>query len=180
MTNKIYIGNTQQNLKKRMAGQLQDIKKLMEKGVHSDSYARHFTGIWPRGAASLSPGMKRDLITCNILWKGNPISAINTFGKSTSVLCATERGWRSVNSPKRSPNYLSILAPRITEHADTSQGFIGITNRNPVLMSAISAKSHPKYHIPQKKKKISFDTYGSESIGSHSHLGTEPYGFTSV
>jgi hypothetical protein len=60
MTNKIYIWKTQQNFKeKRMKGHFQDIKKLMEKGVHSDSYARHFTGIWPRGAASPpSPGMQ--------------------------------------------------------------------------------------------------------------------------
>ena len=49
MTNKIYIGNTQQNFKKRMAGHFQDVKKLMEKGILSDSYARHFAGIWPRG-----------------------------------------------------------------------------------------------------------------------------------
>jgi hypothetical protein len=35
MTN---IRNTQQNFKKRMAGHFQDFKKLMEKGVHSDSY----------------------------------------------------------------------------------------------------------------------------------------------
>jgi predicted GIY-YIG superfamily endonuclease len=33
---KIYIGNTQQNFKKRMAGHFQDIKKLMEKGVQVD------------------------------------------------------------------------------------------------------------------------------------------------
>jgi hypothetical protein len=57
MTNKIYIGNTQQNFKKRMTGHFQDVKKLMEKGVHPDSYARHLTGIWPTGAASPSPGM---------------------------------------------------------------------------------------------------------------------------
>jgi hypothetical protein len=31
MTNKIYIGNTQQNFKKRIMGHFQDIKKLMER-----------------------------------------------------------------------------------------------------------------------------------------------------
>jgi hypothetical protein len=39
LTNKIYIGNTQQHFKMRMGGHFQDIKQLMEKGVHSDSYA---------------------------------------------------------------------------------------------------------------------------------------------
>jgi hypothetical protein len=67
MTNKIYIGNTQQNFEKRMTGHFQDIKKPMEKRVHLDSYARHFTSIWPPGAAAPMPRMQRDLIECNIL-----------------------------------------------------------------------------------------------------------------
>jgi hypothetical protein len=69
MTNKIYIGSTQQNFKKRLAGHFQDVKKLMEKGVHlMDSYPRHFAGIWPRGAAAPLPGMQRYLIECKIIW----------------------------------------------------------------------------------------------------------------
>jgi hypothetical protein len=39
MMNKFYIGNTQQHLKSRMRGHFQDVKKLMEKEVHSDLYA---------------------------------------------------------------------------------------------------------------------------------------------
>jgi hypothetical protein len=68
ITNKIYIRDTQQNFKKRMTGPFQDIKKLMEKGVHLDSYARHVASIWPRGAAALSPGIQWDLIECKIIW----------------------------------------------------------------------------------------------------------------
>jgi hypothetical protein len=37
MMDKIHIRNTQQNFKKRMMGHFQDVKKLMEKGVHSTS-----------------------------------------------------------------------------------------------------------------------------------------------
>jgi hypothetical protein len=38
MTNKIYIGNTQQNFKKRMTGHFQDVRTLTGKGgVHLDS-----------------------------------------------------------------------------------------------------------------------------------------------
>jgi hypothetical protein len=51
-----------------MKGNFQDVKKLMKKGVISDSYARHFAGIWPRGAAAPSLGMQWDLIKCDILW----------------------------------------------------------------------------------------------------------------
>jgi hypothetical protein len=92
MTNKIYIGNTQKHIKKRMVGHFQEIKKLVEKGVHSDSYARHFTGIWPKGAAAPLPGMQRDLIKCNIVWQGNPIPVVRTFGKSICILCNIENG----------------------------------------------------------------------------------------
>ncbi len=56
MTNKIYVGNTQQNFKTRMASHFQDVKKLMEKGFHSDSYAS-FASIWHRGAAAPLPGI---------------------------------------------------------------------------------------------------------------------------
>jgi hypothetical protein len=66
MTNKIYIENTQQNFKKRMTGHFQDVR----------SYAQHVTGIWPRGAEVPTPGMQRNLIKCNILWKGNPSSVV--------------------------------------------------------------------------------------------------------
>jgi hypothetical protein len=91
MMNKIYIGNTQQNFQKRMTGHFQDIKKLMKKGVHSNSHARHFADIWPRGSASPLPGMQQDLIKCNFLWKGNPILVVRTFHKSTCTLCNRER-----------------------------------------------------------------------------------------
>jgi hypothetical protein len=40
MTNKIYIRNTQQHFKIKMRAHFQDVKKLMEKVVRSDSYAR--------------------------------------------------------------------------------------------------------------------------------------------
>ena len=58
LTNKIYIGNTQQYFKKRMVGHFQDTKKLMEKGTSSNSYAKHFARIWPRGAEIPLPGMQ--------------------------------------------------------------------------------------------------------------------------
>jgi hypothetical protein len=91
MMDKIYIGNTKQNFKKRMTGHFQDIYKLIEKGVHSNSYARHFAGIWPRGAASPSPRIRQDIINCNVLWKENPISVVKTFVKFTCALCNRER-----------------------------------------------------------------------------------------
>jgi hypothetical protein len=77
----------------QMKGHFQDVKKLMEEGVHSDSYARHFAGIYPRGAAVPTPGMQRDLIKCKILWQ---VARQPNFGgkklrKNTCALCNKER-----------------------------------------------------------------------------------------
>jgi hypothetical protein len=35
--------------------------------------------------------MQRDMIQCEILWKGNPISIVKTFGIATCALCNRER-----------------------------------------------------------------------------------------
>jgi hypothetical protein len=72
------------------------------------------------------------------------------------ALCATQKGWRSSSkSPKRSQNYSSNLVPKFTGHADTNQGFIGITNRNPVLMSTKSAKKSSRKPKTQKEEASS-------------------------
>ena len=41
-SNKIYIGNTQQKLKKRIDQHLDDVCHLTNKGAASDSFAKHF------------------------------------------------------------------------------------------------------------------------------------------
>jgi hypothetical protein len=74
-----------------MKGYFQDVKKLMEKEVHYDSYPRHFAGIWPRGAAAPSSGMQWDQIKCDILWQANPILVVKIFGESTCALCLCNR-----------------------------------------------------------------------------------------
>jgi hypothetical protein len=56
-----------------------DVKKLIKKGVHSDSYTRHFAGIWHRGTTAPTTGMQRILIKCEILWQGNPISVLKPW-----------------------------------------------------------------------------------------------------
>ncbi len=86
-TNKVYIGNTQNHLKTRMRGHFQNVKELYKKGKTSDSYARHFAGVVPWGEPTPTPGIQRDLITCEILWRRNPILVVKSFGKTTRVLC---------------------------------------------------------------------------------------------
>jgi hypothetical protein len=53
----------------------------------------HFWHLAKSRSCIISLGMQRqrDIIKCNILWKGNPILVIKTFGKCTFVLCAQQR-----------------------------------------------------------------------------------------
>jgi hypothetical protein len=181
MTNKIYIGNTQQNFKKRMTGHFQDVRTLMGKGVHSDSYARHFAGIWPRGAEIPTPGMQRDLIKCNILWKGNPISVVKTFGKSTCALCNRER-MEIVKLSRKIPELLINSCSEIHGACRHKPRFHRYQEQE--IPSADDRKKREKVVLeapnPRRRRIISIETDGNESVGSHSHHGTEPCGFISV
>jgi hypothetical protein len=91
LTNKFYIGNTQQFFKNRIRGHFQDVKQYVEKNDLSDSYARHFGGLVPKGAKPPTPGEQSARISCSLIWKGNPLSAVKTFGKNSCKLCNRER-----------------------------------------------------------------------------------------
>jgi hypothetical protein len=88
---KIYMGNIQQFFKARMRGHFQDVKQYVEKHIFSYSYAKHFGGMVPKGAQAPTPGMQRNLITCSIIWKGGPITAVQKFGMNSCKLCNRER-----------------------------------------------------------------------------------------
>jgi hypothetical protein len=83
-----YIGNTQQALKKRMDGHYVDVQKLVTKGIHSDSFARHFAKHFE---TKPSPRQLRESIDFDILWAANPISVVRSFGKPSCSLCMVER-----------------------------------------------------------------------------------------
>jgi hypothetical protein len=105
LTNKFYIGNTQQFFKNRMRGHFQDVKQYVEKNVLSDSYARHSEGLVPKGAKSPTPGEQRVQISCSLIWKGNPLSAVKTFGKNSCKLCNREQ-MAIVKAEHNNPNNL--------------------------------------------------------------------------
>jgi hypothetical protein len=91
MTGKIYIGNTQQYFKTQMKGHFQDVNTLVNKGIYSDSYAHNFANLAPPGAKGPTPGMQRDMIASEIIWKGNPMTVVKSFGKNSCKLCSRER-----------------------------------------------------------------------------------------
>jgi hypothetical protein len=105
---KICICNTQQFFKARMRGLFQDVKQYVEKHICSDSYAKQSGGmVPPQVAQAPTPGMQRDLISCSIIWKGDPITAVKTFGKNSCKLCNRERMTIVKTEYKKSPRVMN-------------------------------------------------------------------------
>jgi hypothetical protein len=83
---------TSQTLKKRVAGHLQDTRKLLKDGVRSSTLASHLAQMWQQNSNPVpSAGMLRDELTYSILWQGDPFSCSKTFGKLACKLCQKER-----------------------------------------------------------------------------------------
>ena len=85
-----YIGNTQQHLKKIMNRHFNDVRSMVNKDEPSDSFAKHFASHFPKGN-NISTKDVRSKVTMSILWKGNPISCVKSFGKLKCSLCMKER-----------------------------------------------------------------------------------------
>ena len=91
-TGKVYIGNTQQKVKKRMEAHLGKVCNLANKNQHSDSFARHFASICQASDGNkLTRKDVRKYMTVEIMWEGNPITVMKTFGKPSCSLCMREK-----------------------------------------------------------------------------------------
>ena len=84
-----YIGNTQQQLKARMDQHFGDVVKLVNKGDKSDSFASHFAKHFSDDKKDVKVKRKdvRSMVKMDILWQGNPISCMKTFGQLNCRLC---------------------------------------------------------------------------------------------
>ena len=91
-TGEVYIGNTQQQIKKRMEAHMGDMCKLTNKNQHFDSFAQNFASV-----CQASDGIKltrkdvRRYMLVETIWEGNPISVMKTFGKPLCILCMKEK-----------------------------------------------------------------------------------------
>ena len=93
---KAYIGNTQQKLKTRMTQHFNDTRKVINCGVQIDSFAKHFAEhceekIKNGTLKKVKTSDERDLMVIKVLWKGNQISVMKSFGKLNCQLCMNER-----------------------------------------------------------------------------------------
>jgi hypothetical protein len=94
-TGKKYIGNTQRHVKKRMSEHVGDTKRLYFNNTKSDSFAEHFCQFIPKGIPNTKEGKKEATkfikVKVDILWQGNPLSCVKTFGTKACKLCAREK-----------------------------------------------------------------------------------------
>jgi hypothetical protein len=88
--NESYIEQTQQKLKDRMGQHLDDVKKLITKGIKSDSFTSHFTNHCKKETKATSDELHK-MMKVKIVWQGNAMSCMKSFGKLNCSLCMRER-----------------------------------------------------------------------------------------
>jgi hypothetical protein len=85
-----YIGQTQQKLKDWIGQHLNDVKKLITKGIKSDSFASHFANHCKKETKPTNDELRR-MMKVKIIWQGNAISCMKSFGKLNCSLCMRKR-----------------------------------------------------------------------------------------
>ena len=85
-----YIGSTHQFLKKRMQGHNNDVITCQQTGKNKSSFSAHFAFML-QNFKPITQRLIRNSITYSILWQGNPISTVQTFGTSCCRLCTQEK-----------------------------------------------------------------------------------------
>ena len=88
MCDAIYIGNTQQTVKKRMDGHYSDLQRLLKNGQKSDWFAAHF--VQPFNNTTSRTNLRK-CMTFKVIKQLNTIGAMKTFTKSNCNLCMQER-----------------------------------------------------------------------------------------
>ena len=87
---RIYIGSTQNSVKKRMQGHYVETRSLVNDGRTSDTFAKHFASHFSQ--MKEGQNKKKSSISINqIRKKGKPISNMKTFGELCCTLYKNER-----------------------------------------------------------------------------------------
>jgi hypothetical protein len=73
-----------------MGQHLNDVKKLVTKGTKSDSFATHFAQHCKKEVKPTSNELRK-MMKVKIVWQGNAISCMKSFGKLNCSLCMQER-----------------------------------------------------------------------------------------
>jgi hypothetical protein len=73
-----------------MGQRLNDVKKLITQGIKSDSFASHFTNHCKKETKPTSNELHK-MMKVKIIWQGNAISCMKSFGKLNCSLCMRKR-----------------------------------------------------------------------------------------
>jgi hypothetical protein len=119
-----------------MQGYIQDVKNLFISDKSSDSFASHFASLIPEG--TVKKNVKDFVkIKVDILWQGDPLSCLPTFGTRTCKLCAKE--WYAIIKLTCMTPHLAInKCTRSMAPAATGRDSTGSTTQRiptPALMS---------------------------------------------
>jgi len=87
---KFYIGNTQNFLKKRIQEHINDVVKLINKGIYSNSFAKHFASHF-KSHDIISARHVKPLLHITTINRLNPLEASHNFGTDKCQLCMEER-----------------------------------------------------------------------------------------
>ena len=102
----VYIGNTQQKLKTQMTQHFGEVKDLIKLGKSSDTFAYHFAQhIDPTLHTTINVPKIRGMVKMEVLWQGDPISCMKSFGTNACSLCMRERV-EILNQHRKDPNSL--------------------------------------------------------------------------
>ena len=104
VTQKDYLGHTQQQMKKRGTQHLGQTNKQIRTGKHYDSFSDHFARVFQ----NFHNPSNRLMLTCiqfTKVWQGNPITCSKTFGTPRCQLCNREKLY-IFNTYRKAPDKL--------------------------------------------------------------------------
>ena len=79
-TDKYYIGQTQNNVKKRINTHVSETTSLIKGGPGKDSFARHFVEAF-EGRKTTTAKEVKDKMKVELMWQGEAISCMKTLKK---------------------------------------------------------------------------------------------------
>ncbi len=90
-TGKSYIGCTQQAVKKRFQDHFRGVKtKQQKQELQSDSFIQHFYEI-TKNRKDMPTEELKTLASYHVIWRGDPLTTVKTFGTDRCLLCTQER-----------------------------------------------------------------------------------------
>jgi hypothetical protein len=97
-----------------MGQHLNDVKKLVTKGIKSDSFASHSANHCKKEAKPTSDELRK-MMKVKIIWQGNAISCMKSIGKLNCSLCMRARSAHSIYGTQilLSANFLVLIISHI-------------------------------------------------------------------